>query len=146
MARDGVLKCGVKTLAVIEQEECPTFTLEDRVRFAIYCAWPTGEEPWRTWARAWLDGSDRSRASASSAASATGWAASAAGWAARAAYVAEEAKEEWESAQWAAKAAEWMSRKAEAMGWSAVAARTLIYAAENCRRDDWQAVLQGLPK
>lgn len=82
---DHGLKIGVTRLTTICRLPLPDVTLEHRIRFGIVCAWQVCREPaWRGWARAWLDGRDRTMEAADAAAAgAAGWAAAeAAGWAA----------------------------------------------------------------
>jgi hypothetical protein len=75
--RDGPLKCGVKSLTTLRQMEIPAITIEQRVRFAIACAWQFGGKEWRAWAAGWLMGNDRSAEAAWSVsaaeAAATAW-------------------------------------------------------------------------
>lgn len=85
-ARDGQMKVGVKTLAITAELPVPAISTEQRVRFGIYCAWLGGSAEWRTWARGWLSGTDRSKAAAAEAARAAARAAAES--AARAASVA----------------------------------------------------------
>jgi hypothetical protein len=91
--RDGHLKCGCLSLTTVREIPLPQITIEQRVRFAIACEWPGYDDPkWRTWARKWLSGEDRSAASAASAG--------------RAAWDAWDAWYAWDaSAAWAASAA-----------------------------------------
>ena len=58
--RDGPLKCGVKSLTTLSQMAIPAITIEQRVRFAIACAWQSCGKEWRAWAAGWLMGNDRS--------------------------------------------------------------------------------------
>ena len=79
------LKCWGKSLTTLRQIERPEVTTEHRVRFAIACGLRCYREPqYLAWARAWLDGTNRSAEAA---------------WAARAAEAAEEAAR---AASWAA--------------------------------------------
>jgi hypothetical protein len=90
------LKRGWAKVTTLRRIDLPQVTTAQRVRFAILCAWEVCDGPtWRTWAKRWLSGKDRSAKAAAAAAGA--WAeAEAAGWAAWAAA-------EWaESAWWAA--------------------------------------------
>ena len=92
------LKCWGRSLTTLRQIERPEVTTEHRVRFAIACGLRCYREPqYLAWARAWLDGTNRSAEAAGAA-----WAARAAAGAARAAAWAAEAAE----AAWAARAAE----------------------------------------
>jgi hypothetical protein len=80
--RDGQLKCGCKKLTTIRQIPLPEITNEQRVRFAIGCAWQVYDAPaWRSWATGWLTGKDRSERAAAEAAAAAE-ARAAAAWAA----------------------------------------------------------------
>lgn len=55
------LKFGATKITTIERVELPEVTTEQRVRFAIACAWQVYKWPqWRDWARRWLGGTDRS--------------------------------------------------------------------------------------
>jgi hypothetical protein len=120
--RDGQLKCGCRQLTTVEQIELPKILIEQRVRFAIGCAWARASHKWQSWAQDWLDGKDRS----AEAARAAGWAARAAAEAARAAARAA-AEAAWAAAEaawaagWAAEAAE-AAEAAWAAGWAAEAA------------------------
>ena len=58
--RDRVLKCGTRELTLVVEYVPPKITLEQHVRFGIYCAWYVCKNrPWRVWARNWLNGKDR---------------------------------------------------------------------------------------
>jgi hypothetical protein len=80
------LKSGYETLTTVREIPLPDITTEQRVECAIRIAMEVWDDPaWRAWAAAWLDGSDRTAASARDAAWAArdaAWAAEAAGWAA----------------------------------------------------------------
>lgn len=77
VASDG-LKYGTKTMALTQELDLPQLATEQRVEFAIRVALRAyNDEGFVKWAQGWLDGSDRSEASARAA-----WAAA---WAARAA-------------------------------------------------------------
>lgn len=83
--REGQMKCGCRTLTTVRQIASPFVTTEQRVRYAIACAWRRAPENWREWARGWLTNQDRTAAWAAEAASeAAAWAAEAAEAAARA--------------------------------------------------------------
>ena len=83
VARDAQLKCGVHALKIVEEIPVPTFTTEQRVKFAILCAKQVCKDAaWNAWADKWLSG-DRSARGAETARAA--WAALAAAKAARAA-------------------------------------------------------------
>lgn len=91
---DRGLKCGYTSMKLVRQLRVPVITTEQRVRFAIACAWKHGDSQWRRWAMNWLDGTNRSAASATRAwAAARATAAAAAAWAAEAAARAAEASE-----------------------------------------------------
>lgn len=63
--RDGQLKCGCRTLTTIRQIPLPVITIEQMVKFAIYCGLEVYEnEDFVTWANNWLNGSDRTAAAA----------------------------------------------------------------------------------
>ena len=80
------LKVGCKKLTTTSEIPLPVITIEQKVKFAIYCALEVYQEPsFITWANEWLENKDRSRASTAAwaAADATAaWAAAAAAWAA----------------------------------------------------------------
>lgn len=60
VAREGQLKCGVKTLTTVREIPVPEITLEQRVRFAISCALEVCQEEYFVqWAQKWLNGEDR---------------------------------------------------------------------------------------
>ena len=60
VAREGQLKCGVKTLTTVREIPVPEITLEQRVRFAIACAMEVCQEEYFVqWAQKWLSGEDR---------------------------------------------------------------------------------------
>jgi hypothetical protein len=121
--RDGQLKIGVTSLTTIQRIDLPVVTTEQRAEFAIRCTLEVcTDPPWRAWAMRWLDGTDRSEATAE-AARATARVAVAAEWAA-AEWAAEAAK--WAAAEWAAEAAEWA---AEAAAEAAEAAEAAAWAA-----------------
>jgi hypothetical protein len=110
--REGQLKCGCKTLTTVRQIPLPEITNEQRIRFAICCAWLVCETPaWRRWAVGGLDGSDRSSAAAWAAATA----AETAAWAA-----ARTAAREAERA--AARTAETAARSSASAAWAAATA------------------------
>lgn len=97
--REGQLKCGCRALTTVREIALPEITREQQIRFAIGCAWPTCQiAEWRTWARNWLTGKDR-----------TAWAAEAA----------------WEGARWAAKWAVWAAHMWAAHVWAAERATDL---------------------
>jgi hypothetical protein len=53
-------KCGCRVLTTICQMVLPVITTEQRVRFAIGCAWPFNpNSAWKEWAMKWLTGQDR---------------------------------------------------------------------------------------
>lgn len=92
-------KVGVRTLTVQREILYIPPTVEQRVRFAIRCAWPGANAAWRLWAQAWLSGINRTAqaawaARAEAAARAAGAAEAEAAWAAGAAWAAEEAAAE----------------------------------------------------
>ena len=67
--RDGPLKCGCVSLATVREITLQNVTTEQRVRFAILCALAVYKDAaFVTWARGWLDGSDRSQSAAAAAA------------------------------------------------------------------------------
>ena len=80
--RDDVLKCGCRSLTTIRRAPLPEITIDQKVRFAIACAWLDGDVKWKKWALEWLNGKDRSAAEAAAeawaaAAEAEAWAAAA---------------------------------------------------------------------
>jgi hypothetical protein len=80
--RDSQLKFGCTKPTTIKEVKLPVITTEMRVRFAILAVMEVyKDEKWTAWARAWLDGSDRSK----EAAHAAGYVADAARYAAYAA-------------------------------------------------------------
>jgi hypothetical protein len=106
--RDGQLKCGCLSLTTVREIPLPQITIEQRVRFAIACSWPGYDDAkWRTWARKWLSGEDRSAASAARASrDASAASAASAAWAAWDACAASAAWAAWDAwAAWAASAA-----------------------------------------
>jgi hypothetical protein len=68
--RDGQLKCGCRALTTVELLPLPQITTEQRVRFAIGCAWPRASESWKKWVANWLSGKDRTAAEAAAEAAA----------------------------------------------------------------------------
>ena len=65
VAREGQLKCGVKSLTVVEELPVPVVTTEQRVTFAILCAKEVCTDArWNTWADKWLSSEDRTEAAA----------------------------------------------------------------------------------
>ena len=110
---DHGLKVGCTSLTTTREIPLPVVTTEQRVRFAILCAWEVCEDSaWRVWATGWLDGSDRSKAAAEAAAECTAMAAAA--WAAECAAMA--------AAAWAAAWAEARAMAAAAMAAAMAAA------------------------
>jgi len=78
---DDSLKVGCKQLTTIQKIELPKVTTEQKARFAILCALEVyKDEKFAEWAKAWLDGFDRSDTAAKAArtAEAAAWAAAAA--------------------------------------------------------------------
>ena len=72
--RDGQLKCGCRALTTVREIPVPQIIDKQHVRFGIACAWPTCEVPeWRTWARKWLTGEDRTAAAAAWTAATAAW-------------------------------------------------------------------------
>jgi len=100
VANDG-FKVGVKQCTTVKQIPTPQITMNQRVRFAIYCALEVySDDTFRKWAIDWLNGNDRTAEGAGAAAgSAARAAADAAAEGARAAGAAETA---W-AAAWAGK-------------------------------------------
>ena len=117
VARDGVLKVGVYSLTLTRELPYVASTTEQAVTFAIACVWPLASPAWRTWARRWLTGEDRSRAAAAAA----------------------------EAAAWAAARAEaaWAEARAEARA-EATGDTHVLTAAERALRDDPATVLAWL--
>ena len=76
--RDGPLKCGCRKLTTVEILPLPEITTEQKVRFAIGCAWPRTSESWKKWATGWLSRKDRTAAAAEAAEAAAAEAAAAA--------------------------------------------------------------------
>ena len=68
--RDGSLKCGCRQLTTVSEIALPEITVDQKVRFSIAVAWPTASADWHKWAAGWIDGSNRTRASAAEAAEA----------------------------------------------------------------------------
>jgi len=115
VANDG-LKVGVKSCTTIKEIPLPEITMEQRVRFAIYCSLEVySDKDFIKWANNWLNGKDRTaeavRAAARAAKEAPWTAARAAEEAVRAA-----ARAAWraaEEAAWAAaRAAAWAAEEA----------------------------------
>jgi hypothetical protein len=80
-------KVGCRRLTTVRRIPLPPVSLEQRVRFAILCGKAVCSDPqWLRWADGWLDGRDRTEASAWQAAAWTGAVAAAAAWAAGAAW------------------------------------------------------------
>jgi len=66
---DRGLKCGYTRLQLIKELPVPEVTTVQRVAFGIYCTMEVcHDQQFVTWARSWLDGSDRSAESARAAA------------------------------------------------------------------------------
>jgi len=66
--RDGWLKCGCTRLKTVRRIPRPELTTEQHIRYAILCAWPGCTiADWRTWAKTWWAGVDRSREAAGAA-------------------------------------------------------------------------------
>jgi hypothetical protein len=118
--RDGQLKIGVTRLTTVREISLPAVTTEQRVRFAILCARHVYHDPtWLAWADAWLDGSNRSQASASASSCATATASAAAA-----------AADAASAAAWAwASAALWAWASASAALWASASAADLDLAA-----------------
>jgi hypothetical protein len=67
VANNKGLKCGCKSLTVLEELPVPQISLEQRIAFGIYSALKVyKEEPFVKWANDWLSGKDRSKESARS--------------------------------------------------------------------------------
>jgi len=129
-------KVGCKKLTTLRQIPLPVLTTEQRVRIAIRCALLVYTTPeFRSWARAWLDGSDRTTAAtdAARAARAAAYAASAAAYAASAAsaaaYAARAASAATDAAR-AASAAAYAARAADAAAYAADAAAYAVRAVD----------------
>jgi len=70
--RDGGMKIGVQSLMLQEELPLPVITQEQRIRYAIRCAWAVSADAgWQQWAKQWIDGRDRSAVAASTAWAAT---------------------------------------------------------------------------
>jgi len=94
LRHDGGLKVGCTRGTTVRRVDLPVLTREQRVRFAIGCAWQVElDADWRRWAARWLSGEDRSDA----AVRAVSW-----GKAAWAAWAAARAPGEAAQAAWAA--------------------------------------------
>ena len=121
MLDDRGLKGGSTHLRLVREIPLPVVSMEQRVRFGLYCAQARiGDRcpEWSAWADRWLSGEDRSgEAAAAVAAVAAAAAARAARAAARAASAAARASE---AAAWAseaaARAAAWTAEEAAAAG------------------------------
>ena len=127
---NGVADC-VWALRAAQQPEMREIAIE----FAIKCAQPHYSNPaWQTWATNWLNGSDRSREAAASAAEV-----------ARAAWVAASAAE----AAWVASAARvaWAASAAE-VAWAASAAEVAraAWVAAEAEREHQATILRKLLK
>ena len=67
VVRSGQTQCGVKTLTTVRKIPVPEITLEQRVRFAIFCALEVfKEKDFACWAQKWLSDEDRSAEAAES--------------------------------------------------------------------------------
>ena len=59
------LKFGCTKMRLVRELQLPAVTVEQRVKFAIYCALEVCADPaFVKWANGWLDGTDRSKAAA----------------------------------------------------------------------------------
>ena len=95
--RDGQVKCGWTEMRLVDELDLPTISDLQRTAYGIMCAMEIYHESgWVTWAKGWLDGTDRTSDSAAMAASAA--------WVARATYAARAACAA-ASAAWAARVA-----------------------------------------
>jgi len=79
---DGWMKSGCTKLTPLRQIPLPEVTTTQHTAYAILCAMEVYNDPaWRTWAQAWLDGTDRTTSAAEAAAAAraaeAAWAAAA---------------------------------------------------------------------
>jgi len=128
MKADHGLKAGSTRLRVVREIPLPEITTEQRVRFAICCAWEVCHDvAWRSWAKSWLSGAGAGRSEpAANAAADAAWAAAKAA-AARASWAAANAA----SAAWAATAAAWAAWAAESEAWAAESAARAAEAASN---------------
>lgn len=64
VAREGQLKCGVKTLTTMREISIPVISPEKRMQYAFLCALSVyQEENFVQWAHKWLSGEDRSEES-----------------------------------------------------------------------------------
>lgn len=69
--KDGVLKCGCKSLTLVSELSVPTIETEKLVEFAIKCALSACKDTrFNRWAKYWLNNSNRSAADAATAAGA----------------------------------------------------------------------------
>ena len=83
LRHDGGLKVGCTRGTTVRRVDLPVLTLEQRVRFAIGCAWQVElDADWRRWAARWLSGEDRSDAAVRAAVAASRERSWAAAWAA----------------------------------------------------------------
>ena len=58
---DKGLKCGYKSMTLVEELELPEITSNQKIAFGILCALEVYKEPkFVSWAENWLDGSDGS--------------------------------------------------------------------------------------
>jgi hypothetical protein len=110
------LKVGCITLTTIRELPVTMPTKTQCITFGILCAMEVYNEPdWRTWAQNWLNGTDRSAASAEAVMGVTMWPAEAAAWAAM-------------------KAVRWPAEAAMIAAWVAEAAMMGAWAAEMIKR------------
>ena len=124
---DSGLKCGVRRLRLVKELGVTYLTLEQRVRFAIYCALEVNKsQDFNRWAHNWLSGDDRSVKAANAAANAAEEANYAAKAAAYAAYAAADAAN---AAAYAAYAVSAAYAAADAAYAAADAAADAAYAA-----------------
>ena len=129
--KENQLKCGCKSLTTIKQIPLPKISLEQKVRFAIGCAWPPYiNNKWRAWAENWLDNKDRTYKSAADAAHAATYTATYAAAAADAAAYAAAAADAAAYAVAATYAAAYAADAAHAADAAVAAADAAAYAAD----------------
>ena len=152
VAREGQLKCGVKTLTTLRKIDLPVISTEQRVEIAIRCALLVYKDPnFLQWAENWISGKDRSAEAAAAAEAAEAEAAAAkaaarAAWAA--AWEAEAAAEAaaaaaWEAAAWEEAEAE-AAWEAEAEAAAAAAWEAAAEAAEAAAAIDLLSIIQSV--
>jgi len=122
-------KEGWQSVTTVKRIALPRLSRGARIRFVILCVWPNySKKAWRSWARGWLSGRERSRKAAVKAIEAVEKAADRAAWAA---WAARAARAAW--AAWAARAAR-AARAAVEAARAAVEPACVMLASLPCSR------------